>query len=334
MSRVHYFQRYSQPENVHTNNALLFLSRIQAHDARLLQDVLLELMKETEVEQSGLEVGVQIFQQETQAREAIPDGVLYQRSFRIVVEAKRDPASFRDSQLQGHLKEFGDESTKVLLLLAPERCGRTVEGAKERQVHVVGRTFSDLIGAAKEAGMANNRELREVLEDFEDYCDQSALLSRSEDRLMAVAAGTTFDENVSTRLYYTRAIPRFQSHGFVGLCTRRAIRAIGKVEKVIAADLIDGRVVVHGESAVATESQRARIKAAIEHAPEHGWDMQSGHAFIFVERFFETEFKKVSQGGLLGRRYLSLRAALGLDGSEVMPSPEQVAMRLREKTWS
>ncbi len=31
MSKVHYFRRYSQPENVATNNMLLLLSRLYAH---------------------------------------------------------------------------------------------------------------------------------------------------------------------------------------------------------------------------------------------------------------------------------------------------------------
>lgn len=333
MAKIHYFQRYSQPENVHTNNALLFLSRIQSHDARLFEDVLLELMKDTEVEQTGLEVGVQFSQQKTRNREAVPDGVLYQRSFRIVIEAKRDHLSFHDAQLAGHLAEFEDENTKVLLLLSPERSNRSVNGARERQIHVVSRTFSDLISAAREAGVAEERELLDVLEDFEDYCHDSDLISGAEDRLMAVAAGTTFEENMRSRLYYMRAVPRFKKHQFVGLCVKRAIRAIGEVKNVVTADLIQGSVVVHAETEPTTDAQRAAIKAAIEQAPAHGWDMQVGHAYVFVHEFFLTEFKKESRGGLLGRRYSSLRAELGLASRDAVPSAKDAATQLLGRTW-
>lgn len=37
MSKVHYYRRYSQPENVATNNTLLLLSRLYAHDSYYLE---------------------------------------------------------------------------------------------------------------------------------------------------------------------------------------------------------------------------------------------------------------------------------------------------------
>ncbi|SRR6266478_3986370 len=47
MTQVHYFQRYSQRENVDTNNTLLLLSRIQVEDPRLLRNVLPALFSDS-----------------------------------------------------------------------------------------------------------------------------------------------------------------------------------------------------------------------------------------------------------------------------------------------
>ncbi len=60
MSKVHYFQRYSQRENVATNNTLLLISRLYAHEPSYLEAFLNDL-----VETGALEVGPSFIQQAT-----------------------------------------------------------------------------------------------------------------------------------------------------------------------------------------------------------------------------------------------------------------------------
>src|SRR5579862_1370091 len=117
MSQIHYFQRYSQKENVDTNNTLLLLSRIQAEDPRLLRAVLLALFSEEGSEAPEIEVGVR-FEEQTKAMSgSIPDGRLRQSSLLIVVETKRKP-SFKLAQIEAHLAAFSNETTRIMLLLA------------------------------------------------------------------------------------------------------------------------------------------------------------------------------------------------------------------------
>ena len=75
MSNVHYFQRFSQRENVDTNNTLLLLSRIQVSDPRLLRNVLAELFADIELGRPGFEVGVQFSQQTSAPSGSVPDGM-------------------------------------------------------------------------------------------------------------------------------------------------------------------------------------------------------------------------------------------------------------------
>jgi hypothetical protein len=120
MNNVRYFQRFSQKENVHTNNTLLLLSRTQVTDPRLLRGILGELFAGLEVATEGLDVGVQFSQQTSAPDGSVPDGMLLQTSFRIVVETKRHQG-FDVKQLKRHLSQFANETTKILLVLSPER---------------------------------------------------------------------------------------------------------------------------------------------------------------------------------------------------------------------
>lgn len=52
---------------------------------------------------------------------------------------------------------------------------------------------------------------------------------------------------------------------------------------------------------------------------------------IFVEQFYETDFKKISSGGSMGTRIFDLTTLLG---TEEIPDVEQIAELLRNQSWS
>ena len=52
---------------------------------------------------------------------------------------------------------------------------------------------------------------------------------------------------------------------------------------------------------------------------------------IFVEQFYETDFKKFSSGGSMGTRIFDLTTLLG---TEEIPDVEQIAELLRNQSWS
>jgi hypothetical protein len=114
MSQIHYFQRYSQKENVVTNNTLLLFSRLYAYSPFRFQDFLNEALKGT----SSINIGVSFEQQIKSQKESIPDGLLVQQNFKVVIETKLY-ANFDPDQLHRHLRAFDNEETQVLLLLSP-----------------------------------------------------------------------------------------------------------------------------------------------------------------------------------------------------------------------
>jgi hypothetical protein len=109
---VRYFQRYSQKENVVTNNTLLLFSRLYHHSPLTFEKFLTALMEGTE---SRIVAGVK-FTQQIRTKNAVPDGMIQQMSFRVVVETKLYGNPLMD-QLENHLNSFEDPSIQVKVLL-------------------------------------------------------------------------------------------------------------------------------------------------------------------------------------------------------------------------
>jgi hypothetical protein len=329
MTQVHYFQRYSQRENVDTNNTLLLLSRIQVEDPRLLRDVLSALFSDSNL---VLEIGAQFLQQTASPGGSIPDGTIYQTSFRLVIETKRSP-HFSTEQLADHLSVFGTESVKLLILLTPERCAVTLPTAQERGVQVVSRSFSDIVAACRAAGLYDHIDLREIVEDYEQYCDESRLLSSEFDQMLVVPVSATLEDNLQLRLYYAPAERGYRKHRFLGLYTRKSVQAIGELENVVSVDVVGGTVIVRSNAKPVTPEQEHRVQQATAMAPKHGYDISSGHTFFLVREFIESDFRKTSPGGLFGKRYFNLREELGLPRGSELPSLLDVSKALRECSW-
>ncbi len=332
MGQIHYFQRYSQQENVHTNNTLLLLSRIQAHDPRKLRAVLENLLGGDGLETNGFSVGVE-FSQQVRMGSAVPDGMLLQRSFRILIETKRRGDAFHTAQLRSHLQGFGNEDAKVLLLLAPTATSVELPEARAAGVQVLSRTFADIVGACRAAGLGDNVELREIIEDYDALCRDEGLISDEHRRMMVVAVGRTFRENLELGLYYAPVQRGFQPHRFLGLYQGKSVRAIGERENLVAANLINGKLHISNTESPVSPDQERRITSAMKLAPSHGYSVESGHRFFLVNRFVETHFRKTSSGGLFGKRYFDLHEELEFSDSATLPDVSEIASRLQDCTW-
>ncbi len=175
MSKLHYFQRYSQAENVVTNNTLLLFSRLYAQSAQRFEAFLADLL-----ENEPPEIGVRFTQQRTGSGGTVPDGLLEQRSFKVIIETKLHSKP-EVEQLARHLEGFEGEGRHVLLLLTPERPSteklRELQTAtRERNEHrglrieAVSTTFRRVIQSYRDVLAAHDHEMQELLEDYEDFC--------------------------------------------------------------------------------------------------------------------------------------------------------------------
>lgn len=69
----------------------------------------------------------------------------------------------------------------------------------------------------------------------------------------------------------------------------------------------------------------------MEDALSYGYDLKKyKHKYFFVNKFYETDFRKVSKGGSMGARIFDLTKILNTDK---LPEVDQIAEILKEKTW-
>ena len=71
---------------------------------------------------------------------------------------------------------------------------------------------------------------------------------------------------------------------------------------------------------------------AMDDGDSHGYDLRTiEHRYFFVEKFYETDFKKVTPRAPMGTRIFDLTQILGTDD---IPSTDQLAEMLKNETWT
>lgn len=276
--------------------------------------------------------------------DSIPDATITQESFRIVVETKMSDW-FHEDQLLRHLNSFTDEKYKVMLTLAPE----TMEAGKmnafeeklkeynEKQKHPVihiNTTFEAMANAISDVLDDRDYDMQDVLADYLNYCYSDGLIPVSDawKYMRMQLAGTTFDFNISSNVYYDNAERGFRAHDTLGLYKNKSVRAIGKVIARITAVETENGVKYNAEFGELTDERKSIIAEAMADGDLHGYDLRTTeHRYFFVEKFYETDYKKVTPRAPMGTRIFDLTQVLG---TEDIPDIEELAQRLMSESWT
>lgn len=334
MSKIHYFQRYSQKENVATNNTLLLFSRLYNHSLYKFNNFLNELL---ELGEENINVGLEFSQQEKE-KSSIPDGIFYQESFKIAIETKMSK-HFDESQLINHLNTFEKtEGKKVLIGLSPvfmdENLKRKIIKISQETNNVIFKnlTFKQIISAFREILEDYEFELHNIIDDYEEYCNQSGLIKETEFKMRIVPCGDSFELNKKYNLYFCHKDRSYSDHRYIGIYKEKSVKAVGKVETIVVADIVDNKLVIKENTVNITEGQKeAVIKIITESKELYGWEISKEHRFFIVEQFYSMEFKKISKGGIQGARFKNLKDILDLKGE--LPETEKIAELLNKKVW-
>lgn len=336
--QIHYFQRYHEKENVATANTMLLLSHLYSYSS----DKFFRFLKSEYFSDSfNPEI---IFTLQEKSVDSIPDATITQESFKIVVETKMSDWFYED-QLLRHLNSFSDEKYKVMITLAPELMEEGKKTAfeqklkeyNEKQIHPVihiNTTFEDMANAISDILDDRDYEMQDVLSDYLNYCYTDGLIPVSDSwkYLRMQLAGTTLDFNVSAGVYYDNAERGFRAHDFVGLYKNKSVRAVGKVVARITAVETEDGVKYNIEFGDLTDERKETIVKAMADGDSHGYDLRSiEHRYFFVDKFYETDFKKITPRAPMGTRIFDLTQVLG---TEVIPDTEELALRLSEETWT
>lgn len=338
--KVHYFQRYNQKENVDTSNTMLMLSRFYEYSTDkffvLLNNMIL---KEDDTPELCIEL-----QQSKNRAESIPDAIISQRSFKIVVETKLYN-QFDKTQLINHLNQFNNEDIKVILTLAPkpmkkgflEEFNSCVDKYNEKEfgkipIKHINIIFKNLIDTMEDIVDDNDYTIRSIIEDYKSYCIDENLIPNSEQWMRAIVAGTTLKDNLELNLYYDDTSRGYSEHGYIGLYNQKSIRAIGKLIKIVQASNINNEFysnLIMGEKLV--QSEIDRIKLAMEKSKKYGYNIGDRlHNYFIVEEFFETDFRKESKNPIQKSKFFNLSEMLK---KEKLPTTKEISIFLNGKKW-
>lgn len=336
--KIHYFQRYHAKENVATANTMLLLSRLYQNSS----DKFFRFLK-SEFFSDSFEPEI-VFTLQEKSVDSIPDATITQESFKIVVETKMSDW-FYSNQLMKHLNSFKDEKYKVMITLAPELMAdnkkrefemklKDYNSVQKHHVIHINTTFESLANAIQEVIDDRDYDMQEVLDDYLNYCYNDGLITVSDSwkYMRMQLAGVTLDFNVRENVYYDNAERGFRAHDYLSLYKMKSVRAIGKIcARILAIETDDG-LQYEAEYGELTDERKNKILRSIEDGDEHGYDLRTTkHRYFFVEKFFETDFKKITQRAPRGTRIFDLTQVLE---TEQIPETEKIAELLKTKTWS
>ncbi len=336
---IHYFQRYNKKEDVSTANTMLLLSRLRAYSA----DKFYQFLKDLCFSDVDFNPGTS-FVLQSRGKDSVPDAEIGQSGFKILVETKLYDWFYQD-QLERHLKKFGDEKYKVLITIAPElmdqnkktEIDRAVEEYNKKNPLVVhiNTTFELLTQGIQDVLSERDYEMQEILYDYFDYCRYDGLIkvSNAWKWMRMRLVGTTFDYNMAENLYYDGINHGFSEHDYIGLYKEKSIRGIGKISAIITAVKTEDDFEFDAERGELTDEFKQKIKDAYVHAKDnYGYNL-SATRYFFVEKFYETDYPKVSKRAPMGTRFFNLEEILGVN-KDSMPKTAEIAEQLRSKIWS
>lgn len=336
MSEVHYFPRYSQPENVVTNNTLLLLLRLHEYNRFKFEKFMEAICAEQEVQLAGSWLQ---FQQQKGTGKSTLDGFISQDSIKIAVETKLTEA-FNPVQLEKHLAVFGAEQHKLLILLSPslgvipnQQLASVRERAMPRNIQVVHTSFEDIVKKARKCLSTHDEEMLALITDYEAFCSVMNLLPMDEYTLFVPPCGQSFEDNEEFRLYYCPATWSRRNAKYLGIYKEKRVRTIGRIVKVVACNVnLDANTVTvlpDGAETLTTEEEQ-RVLGASRKAQKRSWDLSVGHKFYLCDPLEEMDFRKTSSGGIMGHRYFDLGEVLQ---GKIPSSVGELAERLRQHTW-
>ncbi|MCJ9728979.1 hypothetical protein [Bradyrhizobium sp. PRIMUS42] len=336
MSELHYFPRYSQPENVVTNNTLLLLLRFREYNRFKFEKLMEAICSDQEIQLASSWLQ---FRQQMGTGKSVVDGFIAQDSVKIAVETKL-AETFDAVQLTNHLAVFGAEQHKLLILLSPslgahssQQLASIREHAAPRNIQVVHTSFEEIVEKARNCLSTHEEEMVALVNDYEAFCSYMDLLPRDKYTIFVPPCGQSFDENTAFRLYYCPVTWTRRNAKYLGIYKDKCVRAIGGIAKVVACnvDIHAGTVTVQpGEPETVTAEEQARIIGASRAALERDWDLNSNHKFFLCDTMVDTVFRKTSPGGIMGHRYFDLQEVLG----HTPPSNiNELAERLKQHSW-
>ncbi len=310
MAEVSYFQKYSQKENHITNNTLLMFRHLYRLSPLKFEAFLHGVFGDDKVK-----IGV-IFQQQTKGSSSIPDAVISQKSINIFIEAKAEGSLYLE-QIERHIKTVSDKDlskgTGILLGLTKEKLSEKdkelfSDTCEEKGIQFIASTYLEVISILRSLSSEYELELVEIINDYEEFLRNSDMLPNPFN-MVIFPCGTSWKENIEYGVYYEGANKLKANASYIGIYTNKKITHLGKIKGTVCCKVENGDLVVDGgnaETGSISEEEYNKILCMINNTNYYalGEDFER---YYIIEKLYETNIRKTSSGGVMGRRYLDLR---------------------------
>ena len=336
MATLNQFQKYSQNENLITNNVLLMFSNLYEINPKYYEEFIGGITEDSEKFQA-----IPIFSQQVHNRgNGFIDGHIKMKASKIIIETKVQGLEWIDKLLK-YTDSFDKNEYRLLIHLSMNKYQTKqideIE-ARLKEKHLVDKvyfhsvTYEDLVAQLENLVSSYPFEiyLQRLNEHFLEYCTSSNLMPSSRHVLRAMACGQSIDLNKKHKFYFDLASRGYSPFNYLGIYKWKAVRYVAKVENMIEANYeVGGTLDVINSTYPVTEDQKKRLKAGIDDSVEKGWDLEYGHRFFLLKDFQETFFEKTSPGGIFRVRYFNLETIF----NEVPNNFEDMALQLKNYTW-
>ena len=330
MPRIHYFQRYSSKENTVTNNTLQLITRIYNYSNAIASKLLSDIIDES------IEIGIEINQQK-KAKGSVPDGVIIQRSFKILIESKVDSA-VDDDQIIRHAANFTNEAQKILLLLTKQPIGAGREDAIGRKLSSTysggilfkNITYESICNSIKSLFKEYEYEMKDLVEDYLEYCNETKLFDQSRHLMRILPCGESVNLNKKYGIYFHPSDRGYTDHSYVGIYARKRVQCLWQIETVFDIDYKGNKLIKTLVQGKDTDEYDQKIISIIKDAKDVcGYQIETGHRFFCGKKAIETNFVKTSPGGIQGARFINLKDVIGN-----FTDADDIAQKLRNKKWA
>ena len=336
MSKISYFQRFSQKENHATNNTLLVMRHFYQASPQKIEAVLSDLADD------DCSVGL-VFEQQIKLPNSVLDARISQPPMDVFFETKRG-SDLDQKQIEQHIlsisRSVTHTSRKILFGLTKTPIDRDIKEqlkskAKSHKIIFIAITFADIVRSLRSVCEEHETALRDILADYEEYLTEEGLLQIG-DAMSVVPCSASMTENVTHRFYFEPSTrPSKSKYKFMGLYSEKCIKHLAGIHTVVSGVMQDGRFVVSKtEKGQLSDQQKNRIEAAIADYTYFGDFALDEHRYYLFKEIHETDIRKTTKGGIWGARVFNLSKWLDYNEPTKEYSVKEAAERLKGKEFS
>ncbi len=285
------------------------------------------------IDDESLEVGL-VFQQQVNAEQSVPDGMISQEPFNIYIEAKVG-GELNQDQIERHLQTAKDKEQSYIVgltrnPLSETKLGRYKNLCANEDVIFAATTYTDLVYLLRVQAKDHETDLIEIIDDYEQFLLSEDMVAEPFSMLCAPCS-ISFDENVLHKIYYEpESRPDKTIIPFMGIYRNQTIVHLGKIKTSAIATYENGELNIIDEI---LDEEKNRICQIFESVHYHRDNLiAEPHRYYIIEDLVEVNLIKNSPQGIRYPRNFNLKEDFSKE-LKINMTMAQIADIIKDKTF-